>query len=337
MSDATATAALPQTQTTASQPTTTTDNRKRATVADLQPGTTVNELFVLSDLQVRQGGKTGRYVTFRAADATGSIKGVFWPAEAGEAEGLLEEVEEGAVARIKGDIVSYRNQTEIRVSAPAGGISAFAGPQLDASAFVATSPMSERELRDAVEVRIGLVADKSMRRILRAFFADKERAEAYFQLPARLSGAHAHLRGLAEEAVEVARIAGAAAASIPGVNRDIVSTAALLAPAGAILAFQELGLAHEETKDGVLLPRHVLAADITARAAKEAGSVPIEIVQKLRHVLLREPEVPRWGWSSGPDTLMPETVILHHALKMSQLVPEVTEALKRREPDLAVE
>lgn len=300
------------------------------TVAELIPGVLVNDLYVVSDLQLRQGGKTGSFVTFRASDATGTVRGVYWPQEPDEAETLMEELEEGGVARIKGDIVSYRDRTEIRVAAPTGGISAFAGKRLDPEPFVATSPVSEKELRDAIEVRIGLVADKQLRRLLRAFFADKERADAYFRLPARLHGAHSHLRGLAEEAVEAARVAGAAAGSIPGVDRDLVTTAALLAPAGAILAYEELGLAHENTRTGLLMPHRLLAADLAAQAAREANGIPNAVVQRLRHILVREPEVPRWGWSSGPDALLPETVILHHALQMSRLVPEVRAVNERR-------
>lgn len=306
----------------------------RANVVDLVPGAAVNELFVVSDLQLRQGGKTGHYVTFRVADATGSVRGVFWPAEPGEAESFLAEMEDGAVARVKGDVVAFRGRTEVRVSAPNGGISPYLGKRIDPEPFIAASPVSERELKDAVEVRIGLIGDRHLRRVLRAFFADKERAAAYFRAPARLLGAHACLRGLAEEAVETARVAGAAAASIPSVDRDLVTAAALLAPAGALLAFEEEGLAHNQTRMGVLMPMPLLAADLAAKAAREAGSVPPETVERLRHVLVREPDAPRLGWASGPDALLPETIVLHHALAMSRGVPAARDSLARFEPAL---
>lgn len=309
-------------------------HNKRLNVADLLPGTLVNELYVISHLELREGGKTGRFVTFRAQDATGSVRGVYWPAEPEEAEALVRELDGGHVARIKGDVVSYRDRTEIRVAAPTGGVSSYEGKNVDPAPFVPTSAVGEKELRDAVEVRIGLVADKHLRRLLRAFFADKERADAYFRLPARLHGPHSHIRGLAEEAVEAARIVGAAAGSIPGLDRDLATAAALLAPAGAVLAFNELGLAHEATRAGLLMPHRLLAADLATLAAREATSIPATTVQRLRHVLVREGEVPRWGWSSGPETLLPETVILHHALEMSRRVPEVRAVNERRLQDV---
>lgn len=307
----------------------TTPRQARTNIEDLLPGTAVNELFVVSELQMRQGGKTGQYVTFRLKDATGALRGVYWPSEPGEAEALLEEIGDGVVARVKGDVVAYRGQTEVRVSSPNGGMSPFVGTQIDPSPFVATSGVSERELRDAVEVRLGLIGDRHLRRLLRAFFADKQRARSYFTLPARLTGSHAYLRGLAEEAVETARIAGAAAASVPDVDRDLVTAAALLAPAGSLLAYEESGFTHEATQDGLLLPLHVLAADLAARAAKEAGSVPVDTVKRLRHVLLREPEAPRLGWTNGPDTVLPETLVLHHAIQISRKVPEAQESVDR--------
>lgn len=303
----------------------------RTEVGDLIPGASVNELFVISDVQLRQGGKTGSYLTFRLSDATGTVPGVYWPADIGEAEEVLREIPDGGVVRIKGDVVSYRERTEVRVTAPNGGISPYEGTRLDPTPFVPTSNVTEKELRDAVEVRVGLIADPHLRRLLRAFFADKERAEAYFTLPARLTGPHAYLRGLAEEAVEAARISGAAAGSIPGVDRDLVTACALLAPAGAILAYEEQGLAHEETRAGLLLPRSVLSADLALRAAREAASIPVATLDRVRHVLIREPEVVRWGWSSGPEALLPEAVVLHHALRMSRTVPEVHAKLERKE------
>lgn len=302
---------------------------KRTDLNDLLPGTTVNELYVVHDLQLRQGGKAGQYVTFRLKDATGTLRGVYWPTEPGEAESMMEEIQEGMVARVKGDVVAYRGQTEIRVSAPGGGMSPFMGTRLDPEPFIPTSGVSERELRDAVEVRLGLIGDRHMRRLLRALFADKKRAAAYFSLPARLTGTHSYLRGLAEEAVETARIAGAAAASVPGVDRDLVTAAALFAPAGAVLAYEESGLTHEATQDGLLLPMHVLAADLATRAAREAGSIPENTIQRIRHVLLREGEAPRLGWANGPDTVLPETVVLHHALQISRSVPEAQERMTR--------
>lgn len=302
----------------------------RTPVADLVPGTPVNELYVVSEVHLRQGGKTGAYLTFRLRDATGAVPAVYWPADVGEAEEVFEELDEGAVVRVKGDVVSYRERTEVRIAAPNGGVSPVQHSRIDPEPFVPTSSVSERELRDAVEVRIGLISDPHLRRLLRSLFADKERADAYFRLPARLTGPHAHLRGLAEEAVETARIAGAAAGSIPGLDRDLVTAAALFAPAGAILAYAEAGLAHEETTTGVLLPSHVLAADLAVGAAREAASIPVSILQRLRHVLVREPEVPRYGWSSGPDAILPETVVLHHALRMSRTVPEAKAGFERR-------
>jgi 3'-5' exoribonuclease len=312
-------------QTTKTNPSPATRNN----VVDLIPGTTVNELFVIHDLQLRQGGKTGQYVTFRLKDATGALRGVYWPEESGEAEAFLEEIREGAVVRVKGDVVAFRGQSEVRVTASGGGVSPFMGSRLDPEPFIPTSGVSQRELRDAVEVRLGLIGDRHLRRILRAFFADKDRANAYFSVPARLNGPHDYLRGLAEEAVETARIAGAAAASVPGIDRDLVTAAALFAPAGALLAYEEAGLTHEATRDGMLLPLHILSADLATQAAREAGSVPEHTIQRLRHVLLREGEAPRLGWANGPDAVLPEAVVLHHALQISRMVPQAITRMAR--------
>jgi 3'-5' exoribonuclease len=295
----------------------------RVNVTDLVSGTEVDELFVVTDLKLRAGGKAGHYVTFRLADATGNARGVFWPAESGEAESFVAGMEDGAVARVKGDVVSFGGRVEVRVSAPRGGISPWRGKPVDPELFVAASAVSERELRDAVEVRIGLIGDRHLRRSLRAFFADKERTAAYFESPARLEGSHSYVRGLAEEAVEVARVAGAAAASIPGVDRDLVTAGAILAPAGAILAFERNGLRYWWTALGRSLPLAVLSADLVVKAAREAGDIPAEVVARWRHVILGEREVPEFNVSGGEVLLSPEAVVLHHVLAMSRMVSVV--------------
>lgn len=144
----------------------------------------------------------------------------------------------------------------------------------------------------------------------------KNTAKDCLRFPASPTHHHAYRRGLAQTAVETARIAGAAAASIPGVDRDLLPAAALLAPAGSLLGIQEDGLGGTPTRDGALLHPGYLAAQIAAKAAREAGGIPEDTGSRLQHVILT---ATGYG-GSGP--VLCESITLRHALVISQQVQQ---------------
>lgn len=299
--------------------TTVAQEKTRTTVAGLVAGQAVDDVYMVSDVQLRKGGRTGTFVTFVLSDVTGRVGGVFWPDEDGQSEAVMKAIEDGHAVRVVGEAVSYRDEVEVRVNAPAGEIRPFEGTEPLASELVLGSWYSEKELRDAVEVRIGLVGDKHLRRILRAFFADPTRAEAYFRFPARLEGPHSYVRGLAEEAVEASRIAAASAGSVRGLDRDLLSAAGLLAPVGVLVAMEEHGLEFRRSKQ-FLLPDAVLAGDLVRQAAREVSTVPGPVVERLVHVVF-------WGLrlavrqeGGAQEDMLPEAAALGHILALSREV-----------------
>jgi 3'-5' exoribonuclease len=222
-------------------------------VSGLRPGQDVDGLFACTRkdrLMTRNGSP---YLALELRDRTGAV-----PARAFQgADALAGRFERGDLVRVRGKVERFRDELVVEVSDIARADDAGVDPGL----FLPTAYRDLDELDGFLEHLSGEVYDRGYQELLRRLLADAELRAAWRRAPCSRAGHHAYLGGLLEHTVAVATLAHELCQLHPGLNSDLLLTAALTHDLGRTREFTyaaEIGL----TDEGRLLGHLVLGEQI---------------------------------------------------------------------------
>lgn len=266
-------------------------------VREFVDGARVDAAYVLRSREMRSTRTGDAYLALEISDRTGSLPAVYF-----RPRPEAVSVPVGSVVRISGLVTTFRGVRRVSVERlePA--------ETWDPSDLVArgTRPIGES---DAAFSRLAAsVTDSSLRRVVRAVFADKEFYRRFRECPASQSYHHAYLGGLIEHTVSVATICASLAEDYEGVDRDLLVTAALLHDIGKVdeLTFSA-GISYSD--EGRLVG-HVVSTAMRIRTAASGGGVDPSVLLRLEHAVLSHHGELEWGSPKRPSTF--EALLLHH-------------------------
>jgi 3'-5' exoribonuclease len=222
-------------------------------VSGLRPGQDVDGLFACTRkdrLMTRNGSP---YLALELRDRTGAV-----PARAFQgADALAGRFERGDLVRVRGKVERFRDELVVEVS----DIARADDPGIDPGLFLPTAYRDLDELDGFLEHLSGEVYDRGYQELLRRLLADAELRAAWRRAPCSRGGHHAYLGGLLEHTVAVATLAHELCQLHPGLNSDLLLTAALTHDLGRTREFTyaaEIGL----TDEGRLLGHLVIGEQI---------------------------------------------------------------------------
>jgi 3'-5' exoribonuclease len=226
-------------------------------VTALRPGQDVVGVFACTRkdrLMTRTGSP---YLALELRDRTGTL-----PARAFQnADALAGRFERGDVVRVRGRVERFRDELVLELSNIARA------DDVDPGRFLPTAYRDLDELDGFLEHLASEVYDRSFARLLAELLGDEELRAAWRRAPCSRAGHHAYLGGLLEHTVAVATLAHETCQLHPGVNSDLLLTAALVHDLGRTREFTygaEIGL----TDEGRLLGHLVIGERmLTARFA----------------------------------------------------------------------
>ena len=211
------------------------------TISVLRPGQDVDGVFACTRkdrLMTRSGSP---YLALELRDRTGAL-----PARAFQgADALAGRFERGDLVRVRGRVERFRDELTLEVSDIAR-IAADDG--IDPARFLPTAYRDIDELDGFLEHLAGEVYDRGFQGLLRRLLDDDALRAAWRRAPCSRSGHHAYLGGLLEHTVAVATLAQETCQLHPGLNSDLLLTAALTHDLGRTREFTygaEIGLTDE--------------------------------------------------------------------------------------------
>lgn len=273
---------------------------KRHYVNELAEGCRVDAPFALRSKEMRAARTGEAYLSLELADRTGQMPAVcFRPNQQAAA------VPVGAVVHVRGTVTTFRGikRVSVETMCPA--------QRWDAEDLIARAVRPRGELAAELKVLVNGVSDPELRRVLRAVFANRPFFDRFAECPGSQSYHHAYLGGLLEHTVSVAGLCRALSEQYPGVDRDLLVTAALLHDIGKCdeLAFST---AIEYTDEGRLVGHVVLGLrQIRDSLARSRSSISSDRMMLLEHAILSHHGELEWGSPKRPSTL--EALLLHHA------------------------
>jgi 3'-5' exoribonuclease len=239
-----------------------------ASVSALRPGQDVVGVFACTRKD-RLTTRTGSpYLALELRDRTGTLPARVFR----EADALAGRFERGDVVRVRGRVERFRDELVLEVT------DVTRADHVDPARFLPTAYRDLDELDGFLEHLSGEVYDQGYARLLAGLLADDELRAAWRRAPCSRGGHHAYLGGLLEHTVAVATLAHETCQLHPGLNSDLLLTAALVHDIGRVREFTfgaEIGLTEEGRLLGHLAIGQRMLAERSAGILDEARELAL--------------------------------------------------------------
>jgi 3'-5' exoribonuclease len=242
-------------------------------VSALRPGQDVFGVFACTRkdrLKTRTGSP---YLALELRDRTGTL-----PARAFQsADALAGRFERGDVVRVRGRVERFRDELVLEL------VDIARADDVDPGRFLPTAYRDLDELDGFLEHLAGEVYDRGYTQLLSGLLGDASLRAQWRRAPCSRAGHHAYLGGLLEHTVAVATLAHETCQLHPGLNSDLLLTAALVHDLGRTREFTygaELGL----TDEGRLLGHLVIGERILTERSRDLLNEPRQLA--LLHCVL---------------------------------------------------
>lgn len=246
-------------------------------VADLIPGREVEGVYAC----VRKDRLTARtgspYLALELRDRTGSLPARVFK----DADFLAGQFERGDLVWVAGRVERFRDQLQLDVKA----IRKAQAGDADPAEFLPVAYRDLDELDGFFEHLSREVHDADYARLLASFREDEQFRAAFRRAPCSRAGHHAFLGGLLEHTVGVATLAHELCLVHPGLNPDLLLTAALLHDVGKISEF-ELGAEIALSDEGRLVGHVVIGERMIGERAARLGGFSASKLLPLAHCVL---------------------------------------------------
>ncbi|HWE11790.1 MAG TPA: HD domain-containing protein [Solirubrobacteraceae bacterium] len=229
-------------------------------MSGLRPGQAIDGVYACTRkdrLMTRTGSP---YLALELRDRTGAVAARAFQ----NADALAGRFERGDIVRVRGRVERFRDELVLELSEIARTTDA---DEADPARFLPVAYRDIDELDGFLEHLAGEVYDRGYQSLLRSLLDDAELRAAWRRAPCSRGGHHAYLGGLLEHTVGVATLAHETCQLHPGVNSDLLLTAALTHDLGRTREFTygaEIGL----TAEGRLLGHLVIGERILTERAR---------------------------------------------------------------------
>ena len=290
-------------------------DNKRAWIGELQPGTDVDETYVVRSKDIRQRRGGGPYIAASLGDKTGEVAALVWE----NVEQISKTLEVGAVVGIRGQVQRYNNRLQI-VIRRAGTVPA---DEIDESVYVRSSSVDADVLWQRLTTLVEELEDPHLKQLLFRIVSDPDVAEAFKIAPAARGMHHAFRSGLLEHTVSMATVGRQLAAHYRA-HEGLVVAGCILHDLGKIWEL-DIGSSIEYTDDGRLIGHMTMEVIHVDRLISELDGFPAELRRQLLHILLAHHGEYEYGSQKRPKT--PEALLVHMADLLDSKMAGMLEAI----------
>jgi 3'-5' exoribonuclease len=287
-------------------------------VADLTPGMSFSHsVFIPVSPEVRSGKNGGRYAMFNIEDRTGSAAAKLWNVNP-EQEKILTTntfcIMSGSV-----EVGQYAGQVTVNT------VKAAPPTEVNMDDFLSPLPQDHHLHYDRFIRLVKSISNPHLKSLLRTVFGTPaDTVKRFRDAVAAKSMHHSHRGGLLEHSTEVAEMCDKICDVVPGLNRDLLVTCALLHDIGK-LDEMEHGINHGQyTADGALIG-HIVLGTHTILNAMPADFPPV-LKSLVLHLVLSHHRTREFGSPIIPST--PEAHVLAACDEASAKAAQIREAIR---------
>jgi 3'-5' exoribonuclease len=290
----------------------------RQFVEHLRNGQSVDEIYLLSEKQLRANRNGDLFLLVHLKDRTGVVHGLMWNVT----EELAAGFDTGDYVRVEGKVQMYQGALQTILTR----VNQVGSNSIETSDFEEDrSEAAERQLSLINELLRGL-RNEDLRDLMSCFLDDEPLVAAFSRAVAGVKIHHAFRGGLLEHVTTLLEAAEGIAALYPFLNRDLLLAGVFLHDLGKVREISVEGTL-TYTDEGQLLGHIVLVLEdlekkVSEFAERTGREFDRELLMQLKHLVVSHHGSLETGSPRVPMT--PEAIALHH---LDNLDAKVNEAM----------
>jgi 3'-5' exoribonuclease len=276
-------------------------------VKQLADGEALEEVYLVTDKQLRANRNGNLYLQVDLADRTGTINARQWNA----GESVFKSFDVGDFLQIKGKVQLFQGTLQVilnhveRVQPEKVG--------LDLGDFLPHTPHDIDDLLKRLRGVLLKLANPHLRALVECFLMDADFVRDFCRAPAGIKNHHAYLGGLLEHVVTLLDAADRLLPLYPNLDRDLLLMGIFLHDVGKV---RELtyGRNFGYSDEGQLIGHLVIGVEILGEKAAKVPELtgepfPTELLLRLKHMIVSHHGTYEFGSPKLPMT--PEAIALH--------------------------
>jgi 3'-5' exoribonuclease len=294
----------------------------RRYVQQMTDGETVEDVYLVSDKQLRANRHGNLFLQVDLRDRTGSINGRLWNA----GEHLFRSFEEGDFVRIKGKVQLFQGALQLILS----HVERAASDKVDLADFLPQSDQDVNKLLDRLRAILRKISNPHLRALVECFLMDDEFVRDFTRAPAGVRNHHAYLGGLIEHVVKLLELGERVGPLYADLDTDLLLAGIFLHDVGKV---RELSYAKmfAYTDEGQLIGHIVIGVEMLTEKASRVPDLtgepfPRELLYRLKHMILSHHGTYEFGSPKLPMT--PEAVALHYLDNLDAKVHSFTRDIR---------
>jgi 3'-5' exoribonuclease len=277
----------------------------RRFVATLADGENLEEVYLVSDKQLRANRNGNLFMQLELRDRTGSISGRLWNA----GEPLFKSFEAGDFVLVKAKVQLFQGSLQLILN----NVSKVPSESVDLGDFLPHTDKDVGKLYERLRTLLRKLDNPHLRALAECYFMDDAFVRGFCKAPAGVRNHHAYVGGLLEHVVNILEVADRICPLYPEVDRDLLLMGVFLHDSGKVRE-----LSYDRTfaysDEGQLLGHLVIGVEMVEQKAREAAkltgsSFPAELLLRVKHLIVSHHGTYEFGSPRLPMT--PEAIALH--------------------------
>ena len=273
----------------------------RKFISQLNGGTTIDEIFLIQNKDLRTTKNGSLYIQAQLSDRTGMIDARMWDASTP----FFESLGNDSFLRIKGRTEIYQNKIQLIIKQ----ISKTSQEDIKLEEYLPSTEHDINKMFSELKQIVSSINQAHLKDLLNLFFNDNDFCRGFCSAPAAVQYHHAFLGGLLEHTLSVAKLGDKIAPLYPDLNRDLLICGIILHDIGKISE-----LCYEKnfhySDEGQLIGHLISGVLMVEEKAKQIDGFPKTLLDLLRHLILSHHGEYEWGSPKLPMTL--EALTLHY-------------------------
>ena len=277
----------------------------RRFVEQLDDGENLEEVYLVTDKQLRANRNGNLYLQLELRDRTGSISARLWNAS----EHLFRSFETGDFIFIRGKVQLFQGSLQVILS----HLEQTESQKVELTDFLPHTEHDVSKLLERLRSSLLKIGNHHLRALAECYLMDGDFMRGLCQAPAGIRVHHAFVGGLLEHLVTMLDIAERILPLYPDVDRDLLIVGIFLHDSGKV---RELSYdrAFGYTDEGQLLGHLAIGCEMLHEIVKQVPNLtgehfPRELLMRLKHMILSHHGSLEFGSPKVPMT--PEAVALH--------------------------
>jgi 3'-5' exoribonuclease len=294
----------------------------RRFVQQMADGDTIEEVYLVTDKQLRANRNGNLYLQLELRDRTGAISARLWNA----GEHLFRSFDSGDFLLIKGKVQLFQGALQMILS----HIERVASEKVELADFLPHTEHDVSKLLERLRGTLLKLSNPHLRALAECFLMDDAFVQDFCKAPAGVRNHHAYLGGLLEHVVTLLDAADRVLPVYPDLDRDLLLAGIFLHDVGKVRELS-FGRTFAYTDEGQLIGHLVIGVEMLNEKAAQVPDLtgepfPRELLLRLKHMILSHHGTYEFGSPKLPMT--PEAVALHYLDNLDAKVHSFTRDIR---------